>query len=138
MSKKRKPLKKQDGIIIRGKFSIETAKMYIVAALIMFHIVPLMFVFMGENGQIILSTVFMLTLNPIFLFGVGCFYAVRNGFDFKFPLILAVVAIASLMMYYSFETAGNMLITLIVTGLTYLIFAYVSALAGGFVKRFLV
>lgn len=133
----RKSLKKQDGIIVRGRFGIETAKFYIVAALIMFHILPLFFLFMGENGQIILLTVFMLTLNPIFLFGVGCFYAVRNGFDFKFPFILAVLASASLLMYYGYGTAQNAVLTLTVTGLTYLVFAYVSALFGGFVKKFI-
>ena len=134
---KKNPLKKQTGIIVRGDFSLDSAKYYIVAALIMFHILPLFFVFMGENGQVILATVFMLTLNPIFLFAVGFFYAVRNGFDFKFPLMLTVIAAASLLMYYGYGAAENAIMTLLVTGITYLILAYGSAVLGGFVKKFL-
>lgn len=139
MSKKqrRKSLKKETGSIVKGSFGLDSAKYYIVAALIMFHILPLFFVFMGENGQVILATVFMLTLNPIFLFGVGFFYTIRNGFDFKFPLILTVIAAASLMMYYGYAAAENAVITLLVTGITYLVISYVSSLLGGFVKRFL-
>ncbi len=140
MAKKkiRKSLKEPKGIIIRGKFSMETAKMYIIAALLMFHIIPLFFVFMGENGRMLLSQMFMFMLNPIFLFSVGFFYGIRNGFDFKYPIILTALSTASILMYYDFETAYNVALGVSVCFCTYIIFSYLSTLLGGFAKRFLI
>lgn len=139
MAKKeiRKSLKKPDGIIIRGKFSMETAKMYIITALLMFHIIPLFFVFMGENGRMLLSQMFMFMLNPIFLFAVGFFYGIRNGFDFKYPIILTVISTASIVMYYEFAGAYYVALSLALCFCVYIIFSYLSTLAGSFVKRFL-
>jgi hypothetical protein len=140
MAKKeiRRSLKKDNRIIITGKFSMESAKMYIVAALLMFHIIPLFFVFSGENGRLILAQFFMFMLNPIFLFAVGFFYAVRNGFDFKFPLLLTVISTLSVVMYYDFETAYNVALSFALSLCVYAIFSYFSSLLGGFVKRFLI
>lgn len=140
MAKKeiRKSLKKPDKIIIRGKFSMESAKMYIITALLMFHIIPLFFVFMGENGRMLLAQMFMFMLNPILLFAAGFFYGVRNGFDFKYPLILTLLSTVSIVMYYDFETAYNVALGLSLSFCVYLIFSYLSALLGGFVKRFLI
>lgn len=140
MAKKeiRKSLKKPDGIIIKGKFSMESAKMYIITALLMFHIIPLFFVFMGENGRMMLAQLFMFMLNPIFLFAVGFFYGVRNGFDWKYPLILTVLSSISIVMYYDFETAYHVALGLSVSFCVYIIFSYLSTLLGGFVKRYLI
>lgn len=140
MAKKqiRKSLKKPNGIIIRGKFSMESAKMYIITALLMFHIIPLFFVFMGENGRMILAQMFMFMLNPIFIFAVGFFYGVRNGFDFKYPIILTAISVVSVVMYYEFETAYNVALGFSVSFCVYLIFSYLSTLLGGFIKRFLI
>ena len=42
---------KKSSIIVTGPFSIDNAKMYIAATLIMFHIIPLLFVFLGRGRQ---------------------------------------------------------------------------------------
>ena len=140
MAKKkiRRSLNEPKGIIITGKFAMESAKAYIIIALVMFHIIPLFFVFMGENGRMMLAQLFMFMLNPIFLFSVGFFYGVRNGFDWKYPLILTVLSTVSIIMYYDFETAYNVALGLALSFGVYIIFAYMSALLGGFVKRFLI
>ena len=139
MSKKqrRKSLKQPKGIIIKGHFNMESAKMYLVTAILMFHIVPLFFVFMGENGRIILAQLFMYTFNPIFLFAVGFFYAIRNGFDGKFPLLLTIISTISIVMYHDFETVYNVVLGFSVSLCVYAVFAYLSSLLGGFAKRFL-
>lgn len=139
MSKKqrRKTLKKKNDIVVTGRFAMDSAKMYIVAAILMFHIIPLFFVFMGENGRVILAQFFMYTLNPIFLFAVGFFYSIRNGFDWKFPLLLTVISTISIVMYYDFETAYNVALGFSVSLCVYAVFAYLSSVLGGFVKRFL-
>lgn len=138
MGKLRKPLNKKSGIIATGKFSMETAKMYMAAALLTFHIVPLFFVFMGENGKAILLQMFLYMLNPILLFAIGFFYGVRNGFDFKFPLLFTVISTASVAMYYDFGDANHFALALMLSLCVYLIFAFVSTVVGGFVKKFLV
>ncbi len=140
MAKKkiRRSLNERKGIIITGKFAMESAKAYIIIALVMFHIIPLFFVFMGENGRMMLAQLFMFMLNPILLFSVGFFYGVRNGFDWKYPLILTVLSTVSIVMYYDFETAYNVALGVALSFGVYIIFAYLSALLGGFVKRFLI
>ncbi|MCC8169798.1 MAG: hypothetical protein LIO59_05470 [Oscillospiraceae bacterium] len=140
MSKKqrRRTLKQKKGIIITGKYSMEKAKMYFIAALLMFHIIPLFFVFMGENGRMILAQMFMYMLNPIFLFAVGFFYGIRNGFDWKFPLILTVVSTISIVMYYDFENINYVMLGFSVSLCVYAVFSYLSTLLGGFLKRFLI
>ncbi len=139
MSKKqrRKTLQKKDPIIVRGDFGIDSAKMYIVAALIMFHIIPLVFVFMGENGVILLSTMFMFTLNPIFIFAVGFFNGMRLGFTWRFPLLLTVISTASILMYYEMESAENIVMTVTICLIVYAVFSFLSCAAGAFVKRFM-
>ena len=53
MSKKnrRKTLTKKEGMIRKGEFSIDDSKVYIVLTIVMFHILPLVLVMMGEKGQ---------------------------------------------------------------------------------------
>ncbi len=53
----------------------------------MFHIVPLVFVMMGENGQLLLLQFFLMMLNPMFIALSGLIYGIKQGFNFKFPLV---------------------------------------------------
>lgn len=140
MAKKqiRRSLNEPKGIIIKGKFTMESAKMYIITALLMFHIVPLLFVFMGENGRMMLSQMFMFVLNPVFLFSVGLFYGIRNGFEWKYPLILTVISSVSIIMYYDFAGMYYVVLSFALSFCVYIIFSYLSVLLGGFVKRYLV
>lgn len=140
MAKKqiRRSLNEPKGIIIKGKFTMESAKMYIITAILMFHIVPLLFVFMGENGRMMLSQMFMFVLNPVFLFSVGLFYGIRNGFEWKYPLILTVISSVSIIMYYDFAGMYYVVLSFALSFCVYIIFSYLSVLLGGFVKRYLV
>lgn len=84
MSKnRRKPLKKEP-VISKTDFSFYESKIYIIATIIMFHIVPLVFVMMGENGQLLLLQFFLMMLNPMFIALSGLIYGIKQGFNFKF------------------------------------------------------
>ena len=52
MSKNRRKSLKKEPVIPKTDFSFYESKIYIIATIIMFHIVPLVFVMMGENGQL--------------------------------------------------------------------------------------
>lgn len=127
---------KKGGIIVTGKFSIEEAKMYIAAALIMFHIIPLFFVFWGEMGRLLLLQIFMFMLNPLFIFCVNMFHAIRLGFSFKFVGIVAALSTLSIFMYYEVEP-GMLFQTVFLCFCVYLIFAFVSEILGGMIKKLL-
>lgn len=131
----RKSLKKKRGFIETSKFSMEDSKMYIVAAIICFHILPLFFVFMGETGQTILWQVFWTLLNPILIFCICCFHACRLGFCVKFPLITGVLAIMSVIMYYQSAEATGMVAGVMISVGVYMILAFGAEAVGGLLKR---
>ena len=141
MAKKlRKSLNEDNHIIKRGKFEMETAKMYLVISLLVFHIAPLIFVFMGPVGLATLMNVFLYTVNVIFLFGIGIFYGIRIGFNFKFPLVMLVVSILSYVFYYNsaalFTDANHYVATGVITFIVYAVFSFFSVALGGWLKRF--
>lgn len=137
MSKKnrRKTIKITEGIIRRGEFSMDDSKTYIIATIVMFHIVPLFFVMMGENGEAILLQFFLMMLNPMFIAITGLIYGIKKGFNFKFPIFMAIIAAVSIPMYYSFEAAQFLLTTTLIEMLVYAIFSFASTVIGGFVKK---
>lgn len=141
MAKKlKRRLNDDNHIIKRGEFSTETAKLYIVFSILVFHILPLIFVFMGETGMQILFNMFLFTINIVMLFGIGLFYGVKIGFNFKFPLLLSLLAVLSYVFYYNskfiFQNPENYVMTGIIMLIVYLIFSFASTAAGGWVKRF--
>lgn len=127
--------KKGGGPIACSKFSLEESKMYVVATLICFHILPLLFVFWGETGQNILVSVFMLVLNPLLIFSVCCFHACRLGFCFKFPALSGALAALSILMYYDGIAPEMKLVSTFIALIVYLIIAFASELMGGFFKK---
>ena len=86
MSKNRRKSLKKEPVIPKTDFSFYESKIYIIATIIMFHIVPLVFVIMGENGQLLLLQFFLMMLNPMFIALSGLIYGIKQGFNFKFPL----------------------------------------------------
>lgn len=136
MSKKnrRKTLKPQEKRI--QTFSMEESKIFLIATIVMFHIVPLFFVMMGENGQLILAQFFLLQLNPLFIGLAGLIYGIKKGFNLKFPLLMGVIAAISIPMYYNLE-AEYMMQTLIIEAIVYILFSYAAAALGAFIKRML-
>lgn len=138
MSKKnrRKTLvPKKEGLVRKGEFDFAESKIYIMLTIIMFHIVPLIFVMLGKNGQEILRMSFLMMLNPIFVAITGLIYGIKKGFNFKFPIIMGFLAAISVPMYYTFETSEYMMQTTIIMAIVYIIFSVVSAAIGGFVKK---
>lgn len=131
----RKSLKKSGGPIATGKFTVEDSKMYIAAGLICFHILPLLFVFMGENGQAILMQVFLMTLNPIMIFCINCFHGCRLGFCVKFPVMMGFISALSILMYYNGIAEGMGLVTLVLFFLVYVVMAFGAEAVGGFIKK---
>lgn len=117
------------------KFNLTDAKMFVVAALLCFHILPMIFVFMGEGGQSVLMNMFMLVLNPMFIFGTAFFYGAKLGFEWKFPLILGMLAAASLFMYYSFPNPNDLMESGTVCAVVYMMFSYAFAFAGAVFKK---
>ena len=131
----RKSLKKKGGPIATGKFSLDDSRLYLIITIVCFHILPLFFVFMGQTGQQILMTVFLMTLNPILIFCICCFHACRLGFCFKFPALVGAISALSVVMYYNGIAEGMGLITLVLFLLVYMLFSFGSELVGGFIKK---
>ena len=138
--KLKKGLGEDTHFIRRGKYSTEESKVYLIVAIIVFHILPLMFVFMGEAGAIIMQTTLLYTVNVLFLFGIGTFYGIRIGYNFKFPLILTVISFMSYIIYYSsgyiFESIYYYVMTGVITFIVYALFSFFSTAFGGWAKRF--
>ena len=131
MSKNRRKSLKKEPVIPKTDFSFYESKIYIIATIIMFHIVPLVFVMMGENGQLLLLQFFLMMLNPMFIYGI------KQGFNFKFPLFMAIISMVSIPMYYQFDAAANMMMTTIIMCIVYAIFSFAATVIGAFVKRLL-
>ena len=134
MSKKnrRKTLKPKK----KSSFSVEESKLFLIVTIVMFHIVPLFFVMMGENGQMLLTQFFLVQLNPLFIALTGLIYGIKKGFNAKYPLIMGVLAVISIPMYYNLE-AQYMMQTIIIEAIVYIAFSYISVAAGAFVKKLL-
>ena len=146
MAKLRKGLGEDTHFIKRGKFETETAKMYLIALLITFHIIPIIFVCMGEKGVVVLYSIFLNMINIIVLFIVGVFYGIRIGYNFKFPLIMTVISFLSYLFYYN----GSVMVAKdhleyaipaymaygVIYLLIYAVFSFFSTALGGFAKRY--
>ena len=130
MSKNRRKSLKKEPVIPKTDFSFYESKIYIIATIIMFHIVPLVFVIMGENGQLLLLQFFLIALS-------GLIYGIKQGFNFKFPLFMAIISMVSIPMYYQFDAAANMMMTTIIMCIVYAIFSFAATVIGAFVKRLL-
>lgn len=129
-------------MIVRGEFSFETSKWFLVTVIVAFHILPLIFLAFGDTGRQMLNTICMLYLNPILIFVIMLLYGVRMGFNFKMPIICTLLEAASIAMYYTsaaqedyiFYTVQSTIVMFIVYG----IISYVSTLIGAFIKHYLV
>lgn len=136
MSKKnrRKTLPQKDSFIKKGSFSVDDSKVYIIATIIMFHIVPLIFIPMGDVGKEMYAQAFYLSANVLFLSITGVIYGIKKGFNFKFPLIMSVLAILSPIIYGDFA-AGMQFVGPFMLGVAYFIWSYVTTFLGGILKR---
>lgn len=135
MSKKnrRKTLVKKEGIVRTSQFSTDDSKVYLIATIIMFHILPLAFIFMGENGKTVMSMSYV-TTNPLFIAITGLIYGIKKGFNFKFPLIMTVLSALSVFMYGEFGESMT-IASPVILGIVYLIFAFGATFIGAVLKK---
>lgn len=135
---------KNEGMLVRGAFTMDSAKVYIALIIAAFHILPLCFVAFGETGKQLLTMYCMTIINPIIVFMIMLIYGVRIGFNFKMPLLCTVIAAVSIVMYYDFNTdvsEGILYYPLVAATIMFFVYgilAYVSNIIGAFIKHFLV
>lgn len=133
---------KSSSMIVRESFAFETSKWFLAAIIVAFHIMPLIFLAFGDTGRQLLNTICMLYLNPILIFVIMLLYGVRLGFNFKMPVICALLEAASIAMYYTstaqedyiFYTIQSTVVMFIVYG----VISYISTAIGAFIKHYLV
>ncbi|MCH5212684.1 MAG: hypothetical protein J1G06_06695 [Oscillospiraceae bacterium] len=96
-------LKKESGFLPRAVYSSETAKYYIMATIIIFHILPLVLKLCGPIGQSLLNTNVRIYVNPMAVLAILLVYGIKLGFNVKMPLFVTFLSAASTIMYYTIE-----------------------------------
>lgn len=135
MSKKnrRKSLVQKDSYLPRNEFSVDDSKIYLILAIAIFHVLPLIFMAFGERGKLLYDMTYM-TMNTMFLAIAGIIYGLRKGFNFKMPLIMTTLSALSLIFYAEFS--AEMAVTgRLVFIITYLIIAVGAAAIGALIKK---
>lgn len=111
------------------KETFENGKKYLLIIIFVFLTLPITIMFLNDNLKTGLTFGYLYALNPIIVFSVSLMYAVRNGFDWRFPVIIGLLFIPAVIIYFDFQN--------IVFALTYCIFSYIGSAFGAFVKRLL-
>lgn len=129
-------------MIVRSGFAFESSKWFIAAIIVAFHILPLVFLVFGDTGRQMLNTICMLYLNPILIFVIMLLYGVRIGFNFKMPIVCALIEAASIAMYYTSTAQEDYLFytiqSTVVMFIVYAVISYISTAIGAFIKHYLV
>lgn len=135
MSKKnrRKSLVQKETLLPHNEFSVDDSKIYLILAIVVFHVLPLVFMAFGERGKLMYDMTYM-TINTMFLAIAGIIYGIRKGFNLKLPLIMTALAALSLIFYAEFS--AEMAVTgRLVFIITYLIIAVGGVALGAFIKK---
>lgn len=133
---------RESGIVPRGAFNADTSKVYILIAILAFHILPLILALVHQTSNAYLNSVFMFYFDPIIIFALLLVYGIKIGFNFKMPLLTTVLAAISTIMYYHSETGAEMgilyypLLTLALALLAYGVTAFLGILAGAVIRHF--
>ena len=96
-------LKKESEFLPRAVYSQETAKYYIIATILIFHILPLVLKLCGPIGQSLLNTNMRLYINPMAVLAILLVYGIKLGFNAKMPMFTTLLSAASTIMYYTIE-----------------------------------
>ncbi len=134
-------LNKHSGIMERGKFSFESAKLYITALILLFHVLPLAFIGSGEIGKALFNTYGMMMLNPLFIAIIMIIYGVKVGFNFKMPLLCILAATVSIPMYHDIAVNYEMgilyqhMVATAIALIVYTIDSFISLFIGAFIKH---
>lgn len=121
-------------------FSLETSKGYMISIIILFHIVPLICVFLGEYGDAILASLLML-INPFAIFIINLVFGLKQGFSWKLPLFTIAIFAPSIIMYYNSittpEEITQAIMTTVIFIIVYFIFSLIAMWIGKWLKKYL-
>lgn len=135
MSKKnrRKSLKEKETLLPTSAFSVDDSKVYLIIAMIVFHIVPLIFIAFGERGKLMYDMVY-LTLDTMYLAIGGIIYGLKKGFNFQMPFVMTALGVLSIIFYPTF--AAEMAVKgRLVFAVAFLIIAYGGVIVGAVIKK---
>lgn len=107
----------------------EGGKKYLLIIIFLFFTLPITLMFLNDNIKAGLVFGYLYALAPIVVFSVSLMYAVRNGFNWRFPVIVGAMFIPAVIIYFELQN--------IVFALTYCIFSFVGSAFGTFIKRLL-
>lgn len=141
MKRDYRSLKRKKETFVRNPFDMNSAKVYLIIMMVLFHIVPLIFKAFGDVGEQMYVGMFAVMINPMAIFAIMLFYGIRVGLNFKMPAICAGLELLSLFMYCSNVSGVIKFMTsiqsIIVLGITYSLFTFLAIFAGSFVKRYM-
>ena len=124
--------------LARVEFDASDSKVYILATLIIFHIVPLVFVLlhftMPDSNFMGLYTQFAIYFNSSLLAVIAFLYGIRKGFNFKLPFFISVIAILSIIFYINYMPSQTVPM-LLAFGLVYMLFSFIGIFVGAYLKR---
>ena len=121
----------------RVEFDFTDSRAYIIAAMLIFHIVPVVFLVVGLFMQMDfrpLYTHFAIYYNTMLTAALCFIYGLKKGFNVKFPVIITVIS-ALAMMFYSAYTNDQILNVFLAFGITYALFSFGAILLGAFFKK---
>ena len=122
----------------RVEFDVNSSKVYLLATLIIFHVIPLIFVamqfIMKDQNVMGMYMYFSIYFNSMLVAAVGFVYGLKKGFNVKFPIIISVIAALSILFYGGYTPPETMNV-LFAFGVTYALFAFGSVLLGAFLKK---
>ena len=135
MSKKnrRKSLVHKETVLPRAEFDFDDSKIYLICAIVVFHILPLPFMAFGEQGKLMYDMIY-LTVDTLFLAFAGLIYGIKKGFNLKMPLVMTGLGVLSLIFYPEFDEAMR-LTGRVVFSLTFLIIAVGAVVIGALIKK---
>ncbi len=128
-------------IIPRAVFSQQTVKWYVLALILLFHIMPLLLLACGKTGIQIMDNLLSVYLNPMIVFAVMLIYGVREGWSLKMCLIATILSSISMLMYYSSEFDPEKgllyypLVSFSLAFFAYGIMGFIGDLLGAFIKH---
>ncbi len=107
----------------------EAGRKYLLVIIFLYFTLPLGIVFIKGGIRESLMFGYLYALNPIMVFADSLMYAVRHGFEWKFPVMVGVLFIPSALIYFHWQD--------IVFALTYGIFSFIGAAFGTLIKKLL-
>ena len=122
----------------RVEFEVSSSRSYLLATLLIFHVVPLIFVamqfIMKDHNVMGMYMYFSVYFNSMLVAAVGFVYGLKKGFNVKFPIVISVIAVLSILFYGGYMPSETINV-LFAFGITYVLFAFGSILLGAFLKK---